>query len=107
LISKKPRSKISWYSFQEPVMAKLAKLSSKNQITLPKEVMAHYPGTEYFEVRESEAGITLAPVKARAAQSFDALIAELRRDVARLGLTPKDVADAVKWARKSIREKKA
>ena len=84
-------------------MAKLAKLSSKNQITLPKSMISHYNGVEYFEVRETEMGIYLVPVKAKAARTSDSLITELRADVARLGITEKDVADAVKWARKTIR----
>jgi hypothetical protein len=29
----------------------LAKVTSKNQITLPKAVVSQFPGVEYFEVR--------------------------------------------------------
>ena len=37
----------------------LAKLTSKNQITLPKAVVSKFPGTEYFAVREVDGEIIL------------------------------------------------
>jgi len=42
----------------------LVKKTSKNQITLPKEVLKRFPSTEYFEVRAEEDRIVLIPVKA-------------------------------------------
>ena len=80
-------------------MARLAKLSPKNQITLPKDVISHYAGTEYFEIRDTGEGIYLEPVKTLHAKSDKDPLDVFREHVERLGITEKDVADAVKWAR--------
>ena len=41
----------------------LAKLTSKNQITLPKAIVSKLPPTEYFDVRESGGAIILRPAR--------------------------------------------
>ena len=71
----------------------LAKLTSKNQITLPKAVVSKFPGAEYFAVREADGEIILKPVRMH---SLDAVW----RKIESLGITRKDVADAVRWARR-------
>ena len=70
----------------------LAKLTSKNQITLPKALVNKFPGTEYFAVREVDGEIILKPVRMRSLDS-------VWRKIESLGITEKDVADAVSWAR--------
>jgi multisubunit Na+/H+ antiporter MnhE subunit len=70
----------------------LAKLTSKNQLTLPKALISLFPGTTYFEVSEEEGRIVLTPVRL---QQGDAVRAKL----AELGIDAKDVRDAVRWAR--------
>ncbi len=70
----------------------LAKLTSKNQITLPKALVSKFPGAEYFAVREVDGEIILKPVRMH---SLDAVW----RKSESLGITEKDVADAVRWAR--------
>ena len=72
----------------------LAKLTSKNQITLPKALMNRFPGTEYFDVREDAGQLVLKPVKMR---DLDAVW----RKIESLGITEKDIGDAVRWARRS------
>ena len=72
----------------------LAKLTSKNQLTLPKSVTRSLGACEYFEVMVVEGQIILIPVKI---QRSDAVRAKL----ADLGLSEQDVADAVAWARKA------
>ena len=72
----------------------LAKLTSKNQITLPKALMNRFPGTEYFDVREDAGQLVLKPVKMR---NLDAVW----RKIESLGITEKDVGDAVRWARRT------
>lgn len=72
----------------------LAKLTSKNQITLPKALMSRFPGTEYFDVREDAGQLVLKPVKMR---DLDAVW----RKIESLGITEKDVGDAVRWARRT------
>lgn len=39
----------------------LAKLTSKNRLTLPKSEFDRYPGARYFEVRTEEGCIVLVP----------------------------------------------
>jgi bifunctional DNA-binding transcriptional regulator/antitoxin component of YhaV-PrlF toxin-antitoxin module len=72
----------------------LAKKTSKNQITLPKAIISHFPNTEYFDVREEDGHIVLVPLRPSRAE-------EVRDKLAKLGLTEADVADAVQWARQS------
>lgn len=73
----------------------LAKLTSQNRVTLPKSVMADFPGTEYFEVSSEDGRILLTPV--RRFNSAD----DARDHIEALGITEDDIADAVKWARQS------
>lgn len=70
----------------------LAKLTSKNQLTLPKSVVEAVAATEYFDVEVREGQIVLTPVRI---QRGDAVRAKL----AALGLTEADVTGAVSWAR--------
>lgn len=70
----------------------LAKLTSKNQLTLPKAVTAAVEPTEYFDVATENGRIVLTPVRLNRADGVRAKLAEL-------GLSESDVADAVAWAR--------
>lgn len=71
----------------------LAKLTAKNQLTLPKEVVSGFPGATYFEVEAANGQIVLTPVRIQRADAVRAKLAEL-------GIGDKDVKDAVKWARR-------
>ncbi len=70
----------------------LAKITSKNQLTLPKAAVQAVGAAEYFDVAVREGQIVLTPVRI---QRGDAVRAKL----AALDLTEADVADAVRWAR--------
>ena len=70
----------------------LAKLTSKNQLALPKAVTAAVEASEYFDVVAENGRIVLTPVRVSRAEAVRARLAEL-------GLSEKDVADAVSWAR--------
>ena len=70
----------------------LAKLTSKNQLTLPKAVTTAVGATEYFDVTAENGRIVLTPVRVNRADGVRAKLAEL-------GLTEADVKDAVAWAR--------
>jgi len=70
----------------------LAKITSKNQLTLPKAVVTAVGAAEYFDVEVHQGQIVLTPVRI---QRGDAVRAKL----AALGLTDADVANAVRWAR--------
>ncbi len=71
----------------------LAKLTSKNQLTLPKEVVSGFPGATYFEIEATNGKIVLTPVRM---QRTDALRAKL----AELGIGEQDATDAVEWTRR-------
>ena len=75
----------------------LAKLTSKNQLTLPKAVLSFCKGTEYFEVTAESGRIVLTPVRLNRADAVRAKLAEL-------GIGEHDVADAVDWARAGSRD---
>lgn len=70
----------------------LAKLTSKNQITLPKAVAQAFPGAEYFQVQTEDGRIVLTPVRIGRANA-------VRDKLAALGIVEKDVAPAIAWAR--------
>ena len=70
----------------------LAKITSKNQLTLPKSVTQAVGPAEYFDVQTRDGQIVLTPVRI---QRGDALRAKL----AELNLSETDIGDAVTWAR--------
>lgn len=72
----------------------IAKLTAKNQLTLPKSITREIGETEYFEVTVEGQQIILTPVKIQRADAVRAKLAEL-------GINDRDVADAVDWARHS------
>jgi hypothetical protein len=72
----------------------LAKLTSKNQLTLPKAVIDTLGPVEYFEVESTGGRIVLTPVKLQRA-------AAVREKLAALKLTEADVSAAVSWARQA------
>ncbi len=72
----------------------LSKLTSKNQITIPKDVLSKLPKVEYFEVEYKEGVIVLKPVKV-----FDTDLAGIREKIKTLGLSEECVAEAIRWAR--------
>ena len=70
----------------------LAKLTSKNQITLPKAVMAGFEGVEYFDVATESGRVVLTPVPLGQPDA-------VRTKVAELGISEDDVERALAWAR--------
>jgi hypothetical protein len=73
----------------------LAKLTSKNQLTLPRAIVQQV-AAEYFEVSTDNGRIILAPVKIQRADS-------VREKLEALGISEDDVASAIAWARKDAR----
>ena len=71
----------------------LAKMTSKNQLTLPKSVTAALGPVEYFDIAARDGQIILTPVRIQRGDAVRAKLAEL-------GLGEADVATAVAWARK-------
>jgi hypothetical protein len=72
----------------------LAKLTVKNQLTLPKAVITRFSGVEYFDVSTDGDAITLKPLRR-------SRLDEVRDKLTQLGITEQDVTDAIAWARQS------
>lgn len=72
----------------------LAKLTSENQLTLPKEVIPDLGRAEYLEVTKENGRIVLTPVRVIRADAVRAKLADL-------GLSETDIAEAVAWARRA------
>lgn len=75
----------------------LAKKTSKNQLTLPKEIVKAFPGVDYFDVKVKNKKIFLVPVKIMPLGSTLELI---RGKIKKRRITEKDVDDAIRWARR-------
>ncbi|MBX3029828.1 MAG: AbrB/MazE/SpoVT family DNA-binding domain-containing protein [Chloroflexi bacterium] len=71
----------------------LAKLTSKNQVTLPKAAVESVDATEYFDVTIDRGRIVLTPVRVRDTSA-------VRDKLEALGITEADIDDAVAWARR-------
>ncbi len=71
----------------------LAKMTSKNQLTLPKSVVSQFPGSQYFEVSTEYGRIILEPVNTKP-------LSAVREKLESLGISEDDVGDAVKWSRR-------
>lgn len=70
----------------------LAKMTVKNQLTLPKALLTQFKGVEYFDVSVEGESLRLKPLKiSRINEAWEKLEA--------LGITEQDVTDAVEWAR--------
>lgn len=70
----------------------LAKKSSKNQITLPKSIVASFEGVDYFDVSTHDGRIILEPVHTTQAS-------EVRSKLESLGIRETDIDLAIKYAR--------
>jgi hypothetical protein len=71
----------------------LAKLTAKNQLTLPQQAVQAAGNPSHFEVEIDGDRLVLTPARPGAAGA-------VRRKLEALGLTADDVTDAIGWARK-------
>jgi hypothetical protein len=76
------------------VIAMLAKMTSKNQLTLPKSITAAVGAAEYFDVETRNGQIILTPVRIQRGDAVRAKLAELN-------LQESDINDALAWARQN------
>ena len=72
----------------------LAKMTSKNQITIPKKIIDQLPDVEYFKVELKDGVVMLKPLK-----TYDTSLEKIRTKVKKLGLQENTVKEAIKWAR--------
>ena len=70
----------------------LAKITTKNQLTLPKSLTQAVGATEYFDVEARGGQLILTPVRIQRGDAVRAKLAEL-------DLTQDDIDAAVAWAR--------
>ena len=73
----------------------LAKKSSKNQITLPKAIVASIGDVDYFDVSIRDGRIILEPVRTKQGS-------EVRSRLESLGIRETDIDAAIKYARGEI-----
>ena len=72
----------------------LAKLTSKNQITIPKKIMDQLPDIQHFDVTLDEGVVMMKPLLL-----YDVDLERIRAKMEKLGLEKDTVAEAIKWAR--------
>jgi len=72
----------------------LAKITSKNQITIPKKIMTQIPEVKYFDLELRDGIIFMKPLKL-----YDTNLDQIRSKIQTLGLEPNSVNEAIKWAR--------
>ena len=75
----------------------LAKITAKNQLTLPKAITNAVGPAEYFDVKAKDGQIVLTPVRIQLADAVRAKLAELN-------LKEQDIVDAVDWGRRPVRK---
>ncbi len=72
----------------------LAKITAKNQITIPKRIIEKIPDANYFDVQFKGGVVVMKPVR-----FYDTDLEKIRTKVKKLGLKQNSVAEAIKWAR--------
>ena len=77
--------------------AMLAKLPSKNQLTLPKAATLALGPADYFDVEVRDGVLVLTPVRIQRADA-------VRSKLAELDLSPSDIDDAIEWTRRRVAE---
>lgn len=71
----------------------LAKMTGKNQLTLPKAITDAVGAADYFEVQAIEGRIVLTPVRTQRGDAVRAKLVDLK-------LSQSDAYAAVAWARR-------
>jgi bifunctional DNA-binding transcriptional regulator/antitoxin component of YhaV-PrlF toxin-antitoxin module len=72
----------------------LAKITSKNQITIPKKIIEKIPDAKHFDVEFKNGVVILKPIK-----FFDTNLDQIRAKIKKLGLKEDSVAEAIQWAK--------
>ena len=72
----------------------LAKITSKNQITIPKKIIEKIPNVKYFDIELKDGIIIMKPIK-----FYDTNLDQIRAKIKKIGLKENSVAEAIKWAK--------
>mgnify|MGYP001767693437 FL=1 len=75
----------------------LAKKTSKNQLTLPKEIADKFPGIDMFDAEIDNNRIVLVPVKMT---PISATLESIRDKMGKLGISEADISEAIARTRK-------
>ena len=73
----------------------LAKVTSKNQITIPKKIMNQLPRVEHFDIEFKDGVVVMRPVVA-----YHTDLSTIRNKIRELNLTSDSVREAIDWARR-------
>jgi hypothetical protein len=74
----------------------LARKTSKNQLTLPKEVVGNFPGVDLFDATVDNNRIILTPVTVT---PISVSLDSIRKKMQLLGLCEDEVDKAVQWSK--------
>ena len=89
---------IVWYAIQkirkQGVQVMLAKITTKNQITIPKKIIDQLPDVKYFDVEFKEGLVLLKPLRV-----YNVNLEQIRSKLKKLGLKENSVKEAIQWAR--------
>ena len=77
----------------------LTKITSKNQITIPKKIIDQIPGVRYFDVELKGETIMLKPLRA-----YTTDLEQIRSKMRTLRLKENSVAEAIRWVRSNQSE---
>ena len=72
----------------------LAKITSKNQITIPKKIIEKIPNVKHFDIELKDGIIIMRPIK-----FYDTNLDQIRAKIKKLGLKENSVAEAIKWVK--------
>lgn len=72
----------------------LAKITSKNQITIPKKIIEKIPNVKHFDMEFKDGIIIMKPIK-----FYDTNLDQIRAKIKKIGLNENSVAEAIKWAK--------
>jgi len=72
----------------------LAKMTSKNQITIPKKIVDQFPDIQYFDIEMKDGVVLLQPTTI-----YNTNLENIRSKINKLGLKSDCVQEAVTWAR--------
>ncbi len=70
----------------------LAKITSKHQVTIPKQFMEQFKDVEYFDLALKDGLLLMKPLK-----SQDTELEAIRAKIRRLGLKQNSVDEAIRW----------
>jgi len=72
----------------------LGKITSKNQITIPRKIIEKIPDVKHFDIEFRDGVVMLKPIKI-----FDTNLDQIRSKIKKLGLKEDSVAEAIQWVR--------